>query len=105
MFSHDEIHTEDLYFFKSTFKEDPINFLPTYKFFPNSEIYNTGNTDKKTPSWTDRIFYDDQFCDWFDIKIYETDMGTMFSDHRPVYLECEMLVNKLRFKGLRNFFN
>ncbi|CAF1639234.1 unnamed protein product, partial [Adineta ricciae] len=36
--------------------EPPIEFMPTYKFDPNTEVYDTSEK-LRTPSWTDRVLY------------------------------------------------
>lgn len=39
------------------YEEQTIKFLPSYKFSPNTFDYYT-KEGKRSPSWTDRIFYD-----------------------------------------------
>ncbi|CAD8204811.1 unnamed protein product [Paramecium octaurelia] len=61
------------------YKESDINFLPTYKFEPYSNIY-----DKlRTPSWTDRILVgQNEHCE-HKYQYYKCH-DINYSDHRPV---------------------
>ena len=38
------------------FYEDPITFLPTFKYDKNSDVYDTSKK-QRTPSYTDRILF------------------------------------------------
>ena len=40
----------------TNYHEPPIDFMPTYKFDPNTDSYDTSEK-LRTPSWTDRILY------------------------------------------------
>lgn len=72
--------TKDQNEYLRKYTEYPINFLPTYKYDPNSTIYDTSKK-QRTPSWTDRILW-----------ASETGVKQRFysrreyleSDHRPV---------------------
>lgn len=57
--------------------EAHINFKPTYKFLPNTNLYN----NKRKPSWCDRILFSNA-----QPLIYDSIFSYRVSDHRPVYL-------------------
>merc|ERR1719191_1304660 len=40
----------------AAFKEEDIGFMPTYKFDPGTDTYDTGKK-MRVPSWTDRILW------------------------------------------------
>jgi hypothetical protein len=101
--------------------EPPIDFMPTYKFDPQTDDYDTSEK-LRTPSWTDRILYHTKRS-----KIHpnnQTELETIqtihyscaktirFSDHRPVsglYLvnikyECDdKRSNRIREELIRQF--
>lgn len=60
------------------FREGPVLFPPTYKFDPDSDVYDT-SSKQRTPSYTDRIV----FCGAVDCRVYES-LECRLSDHRPV---------------------
>lgn len=60
-------------------EEAPIDFKPTYKFFPNTETYNT----KRIPSWCDRILY---LGGGANVNWYHSLPEVNWTDHRPVAL-------------------
>ncbi|CAF0810842.1 unnamed protein product [Didymodactylos carnosus] len=66
------------------YHEPPINFLPTYKFNINTDVYDTSEKFR-TPSWTDRILYKFNH-EHYDVKshYYNSSPSIRFSDHRPV---------------------
>ena len=83
------------------FYEEPINFLPTFKYDKNSEVYDTSKK-QRTPSYTDRILYslneghrrageytidspDTQRWNGNQVIVdYYGRRESTFSDHRPV---------------------
>lgn len=70
------------------YDEGTINFLPTYKFDPGTDDYDT--SDKaRTPAWTDRILTRGnnlhRIC-------YNSAPSLKFSDHRPVYAIYDVTV-------------
>ena len=75
------------------YSEQAIRFMPTYKFDPNSDQYDTSEKFR-TPSWTDRILYhtkrtkthrnsEEEFPSIQPIA-YTSTASIRFSDHRPV---------------------
>ena len=62
------------------FREPAIQFLPTYKFDPGSDSYDTSEK-ARTPSWTDRIIYKGQNLH----PLAYSSAPLVLSDHRPVY--------------------
>lgn len=77
--------------------ENPIEFLPSYKWQKNDDVYDF-KEGKRIPSWTDRIIYKcDNFSNFASI-IYDSDMKTRFSDHKPVYLIGKSLVRNLKIR-------
>ncbi|CAF0800932.1 unnamed protein product [Didymodactylos carnosus] len=109
------------------YQEHTIDFLPTYKFDPGTDVYDTSEK-LRTPSWTDRILFkvkrkkvrgnlndqkkiDDEIdvvkpLDYFCAK------SVKFSDHRPVsslflatikYQCDEKRSNEIREQLIREF--
>ncbi|RNA26461.1 inositol polyphosphate 5-phosphatase K-like, partial [Brachionus plicatilis] len=74
----------------SLFKEDAINFPPTYKFKLNSDDYDLSKKNR-VPSYCDRVLYkipkDDFFCSPL---IYNHIPSFKQSDHRPVFASFEI---------------
>jgi len=63
----------------NTFQEGQITFNPTYKYDPNSDVYDTSKK-LRVPSWTDRILFRGQ-----EIELdYYNRQEFQLSDHRPV---------------------
>ena len=59
--------------------ENPINFLPTYKYAKGAKYYDI---NKRVPAWTDRILYKNSE----NIKCIKYNrINIKISDHRPVY--------------------
>ncbi|CAF4773302.1 unnamed protein product [Rotaria sp. Silwood1] len=106
----------------TNYSEPPIDFMPTYKFDPNTDVYDT--SDKlRTPSWTDRILYHTKRTiirhhinniEFQSIQpIYYTCAKTIrFSDHRPVsglysvaikYKYDDEKLNRIRDELIREF--
>lgn len=71
------------------YKEMPIYFLPTYKYDPGTDVYDTSKK-ARVPSWWDRIL----FCQNEEIELitplWYQRKESLFSDHRPV-LACFIL--------------
>jgi hypothetical protein len=75
------------------YSEAPINFMPTYKFDPNTDNYDTSEK-LRTPSWTDRILYhtkrpkicynNEKNVESIQPIYYSCSKTIKFSDHRPV---------------------
>jgi hypothetical protein len=101
--------------------EPPIDFMPTYKFDPNTDSYDTSEK-LRTPSWTDRILYlakrskihynNEKEVDVIQSIHYSCAKTIKFSDHRPVsglYLvaikyQCdEKRSNRIREELIREF--
>ncbi|UJR31669.1 hypothetical protein I4U23_019150 [Adineta vaga] len=99
--------------------EPPIDFMPTYKFDPNSDVYDTSEKFR-TPSWTDRILYftkrtktqsnNETKNELIHPIHYSCAKTIRFSDHRPVSglyrvgikYECdEKRLNRLRDQLIR----
>ena len=94
------------------YSEPDINFLPTYKFDPNTDTYDSSEKNR-TPSWTDRILYHTKIHHQNQIEplCYNCARTIRFSDHRPVsgfYLisikyQCdEKRLNALKEKLIRD---
>ena len=85
LLQHDQLYREQQFNTKLClyhFKEAPITFLPTYKYDPGSNCYDTSEK-QRVPAWCDRILWKSfmphhvkNIC----YKRYEVDI----SDHRPV---------------------
>lgn len=63
------------------FHEMPIEFPPTYKFDPNTKIYDTSEK-MRIPAWTDRILSRGGVLNQLSYGYAE---DIIFSDHRPVF--------------------
>ncbi|KAK8439221.1 hypothetical protein ACI3LY_005248 [Candidozyma auris] len=65
------------------FSEACISFTPTYKYHPNTAIYNS----KRCPSWCDRILFQNTYRkNAPEVHAYNSIDTYLRSDHRPVYL-------------------
>lgn len=64
------------------FREMPLTFKPTYKY----EIGTGMLTDRRTPSWCDRIFFRENFAEnlILDPMVYTAVETSRLSDHKPV---------------------
>ena len=70
------------------FEEGPLNFRPTYKYDPDSDLYDT-SSKKRAPAWTDRILWKaGTNCTALSYGRHEL----RHSDHRPVSLALELSV-------------
>lgn len=57
IFEHDQLHKERSRGRSFAFyTEDPVEFLPTYKYDKNSDMYDS-SPKMRSPAWTDRILY------------------------------------------------
>jgi hypothetical protein len=74
----------------SRFGEGKLNFRPTFKYDPESEVYDTSKK-MRVPSWTDRILYKTSSCT---LNYYGRSEIT-FSDHRPVLAIFDCLVSSV----------
>jgi hypothetical protein len=73
------------------FKEGPIMFKPTFKYWNNTNNYQYIDTHKidQAPAWTDRILYkkNDTRINILDViqDKYDSMHEITMSDHKPVY--------------------
>lgn len=78
------------------FEEAPIDFLPTYKFDPFTNTYDTSKK-QRVPAWTDRVLWRR------DPKIrplrYGSVQSLFVSDHRPVFTQFEVDVDLADWHG------
>ena len=74
--------------FSFGFKEGVINFLPTFKYYHNTDEFDVHN-NKKLPAWTDRILYLKQETRFGILDVQQIEYNSMqniiMSDHKPVY--------------------
>lgn len=77
------------------FRELPLLFPPTYKYDPTGRL-----TDKRTPSWCDRIFFRSTGPIELTNGEYHSVPRIHLSDHKPVYATFT-LVNKRISPGQR----
>ncbi|XP_078489158.1 phosphatidylinositol polyphosphate 5-phosphatase type IV [Ciona intestinalis] len=73
------------------FYEAPINFLPTYKFNPDSDQYDT-SVKLRVPSYTDRILHRSKTESDVTCLRYNSVQNIRSSDHRPVYAVYDVLL-------------
>lgn len=68
------------------FEEGPLNFPPTYKYQPGTDIYEQ-RPDKKlrAPAWCDRILWLAQVPEHVQQLTYGRSERPNVSDHKPVY--------------------
>lgn len=88
---HDELtHAKNNGEVFTGFDEACITFRPTYKFHPNTAIYNS----KRCPLWCDRVFFQNTYRHGSPkIHNYQSICEYMRSDHRPVYLHITVPFN------------
>ena len=68
------------------YKESEIEFPPTYKYNHKKQCFHDS---ERTPSWTDRIFYNSKLGNKIDILEYDY-IRIFISDHFPVYMVCDI---------------
>lgn len=92
LFEYDQLNREmaagELFPF---YDEMEIKFPPTYKFDNGTKRYDTLEKHR-SPAWTDRILL---LSKEMRIKqlVYDCDPDIVFSDHRPVYAQFNLLAN------------
>lgn len=74
----------------SLFAEEPIKFLPTYKYDKHSDLYDTSKK-QRVPSWTDRILW--KRCTRIRPLSYDAVRSLTCSDHRPVFAQFEVSID------------
>ncbi|XP_069135011.1 inositol polyphosphate 5-phosphatase K-like isoform X1 [Argopecten irradians] len=79
------------------FEEGPITFAPTYKFDPDTDIYDTSEK-QRVPAWCDRVLWmvhEDSFQN-LDLSVkqlyYKSLPSFTVSDHKPVVTEFQFPV-------------
>ncbi|CAF0804623.1 unnamed protein product [Rotaria sordida] len=106
----------------TNYHEPPIDFMPTYKFDSNTDVYDTSEK-LRTPSWTDRILYHTKrsMVRYINNELelqsiqpihYSCAKTIRFSDHRPVsglylvaikYKYDDKCLNRIREELIREF--
>lgn len=76
-----------------SYKEGPINFMPSYKFDKGTNVYDT-SVKKRTPSWCDRVLVHYKKPYLASQKFYKM-APLKISDHRPVIAYYSILVRKI----------
>jgi inositol polyphosphate 5-phosphatase INPP5B/F len=73
------------------YEEGKIDFDPTYKYDPGTDIYDTSEK-KRTPGWTDRVFYKGKLQNSVEMLFYGCHFNLKMSDHKPVsmFTTCEV---------------
>ncbi|KAI9140993.1 hypothetical protein BKA69DRAFT_1125186 [Paraphysoderma sedebokerense] len=71
------------------FNEQPLNFCPTYKYDPGTDLFDTSEK-KRIPAWCDRILYRGGNIRGVSYLRHESKI----SDHRPISGEFEVKVKK-----------
>jgi len=99
LFNRDQLSllTNDFPWLKE-YKEMKVDFLPTYKYDKESDIYDT--SDKmRVPSWCDRILWREKDGENEEIENYWIPVSyerreSLFSDHRPVIAKFKVYTDK-----------
>jgi len=65
------------------FEEGPLAFAPTYKFDPQSDVYDSSKK-ARIPAWTDRILFRAKKREELRLIRYSSCSQVKTSDHRPV---------------------
>ena len=75
------------------FHEGPLNFRPTYKYQPGTDVYEQ-RPDKKlrAPAWCDRILWRSQQPSHVQLLTYQRSEVPNVSDHKPVYSTMRLVV-------------
>ena len=68
------------------YKETEVIYPPTYKYNHKKQTFHDS---ERTPSWTDRIFYNSDRNNKIDILEYDY-IRIFISDHFPVYMVCDV---------------
>ena len=76
------------------FKEGSIEFMPTYKYDPGTDNYDTSEKGR-APAWTDRILLHSTIAEKGQIETYECLQAVRASDHRPVYAVLRLTVERV----------
>mmetsp|Transcript_30935 Transcript_30935/g.35256 ORF Transcript_30935/g.35256 Transcript_30935/m.35256 type:complete len:741 (+) Transcript_30935:161-2383(+) len=76
-----------------TFSEGMLNFIPTYKYQPGTDIYEK-RPDKKlrAPAWCDRILWMSQEPKHVQQLTYDRSETPNISDHKPVYSTMKITI-------------
>lgn len=68
------------------FEEGVINFAPTYKYQPGTDVYEQRPEKKlRAPAWCDRVLWMAQEPEHVQQLTYKRSETPNFSDHKPVY--------------------
>ena len=73
------------------YEEDPIRFLPTYKYDPGTNNFDT-SSKQRVPAYTDRILYKSHKSTPITPLHYDIVQGVVTSDHKPVWGMWETLL-------------
>ena len=77
------------------FEESQINFLPTYKFVPNTnEYFRNDNKKIRTPAWCDRILWRATVKSDVVNNFYTSCIPMCTSDHKPVIASFNINVHQ-----------
>ena len=75
------------------FHENPIEFMPTYKYDINTNVFDTSKK-RRVPSYTDRILLYAKSRKTFTQSSYKANHSIWISDHRPVMATYEFVLYK-----------
>lgn len=75
------------------FSEGPLNFPPTYKYQPGTDVYEQRPEKKlRAPAWCDRILYSSTTENTIQQLSYGRSERPNISDHKPVYSMLQMTI-------------
>lgn len=75
------------------FEEGVINFVPTYKYQPGTDVYEQRPEKKlRAPAWCDRVLWMAQEPEHVQQLTYNRSETPNFSDHKPVYSTVRVTV-------------